>query len=299
MAYVMHIAFDNSRRLPHRIYYFVYQGVTFKLMQFSPLRFANVLLTILPSDASKPIEHAYATAARFLSSVSWENDADVTIRYSGGYGAADSLHLRSARCGIYMPPLIASHTSAIRGFGIGSLPKIENDEQLAALQIWREASASCNALLAIILYWQVLETGGTQASAWVTKRSRAGVLRADVQRHIAEIESMGQKIGSYLENNCRHAIAHLRRRAGQPVLKLDSAAESSRIRTAAHILKEFARDYIRNHLKLNQKLWLTGIPGEEFSAYVDELYLKKHPHMRPNRFGTRRMKPNISMKLTP
>jgi hypothetical protein len=33
MPYLMHIAFDNSRRLPRHIYYFEYAGVRFKLIQ--------------------------------------------------------------------------------------------------------------------------------------------------------------------------------------------------------------------------------------------------------------------------
>jgi len=288
MPFVMHVAFDNSRKLSHKVYYFVYLGTTFKLVQYSAHRFANVLLTILPSTRTDAVELAYATAARFLSSLSWENDSQITMRYAGGYGATDELSIRSARCGIFMPPIIASHTSAMRGFGIGRLPRIENDEQLAALQIWREASGSSSALLSTILYWQVLETGGTEPSSWVDKRVRAKILPADVQRHIAEIQAKGMNMGAYLENNCRHAIAHLKRKPGKPTLKLDSAEESLRIRTAALILKELARDYIRNHLGLSESLWLVGIPGKQFSEYVDEIFIKTHRSRRPNRLGTRR-----------
>jgi hypothetical protein len=89
MAYLMEICFDNSCRLARKRYVFQYRGVTFKLMQDNPRRWADHLLTIVPDHTSPEAEKAFAAACEFISAVGWEHQAGVAVWETGGRGWRD------------------------------------------------------------------------------------------------------------------------------------------------------------------------------------------------------------------
>src|SRR5216684_5642407 len=99
MAYLMHIAFDNGRRLSRNVHYFAYKGVRFKLIQNNPRRWSDVLLTIIREvDDSAAKQLAFSAAGEFLSALSWHNVSPNGFRHIGGPGIGARFPLRSAQC---------------------------------------------------------------------------------------------------------------------------------------------------------------------------------------------------------
>ena len=125
MPFLMHISFDNSRRLPRKYYLFEYRGVRFKLIQNNPRKWADVLLTILPDTNQVHIDEAFTIASEFLSALSWQNRARITTSMGGGAGVPDSYTLGRAQCMVYTFPRIPFLGNSAPG--IGTIPKIDTE----------------------------------------------------------------------------------------------------------------------------------------------------------------------------
>ncbi|GAI13342.1 unnamed protein product, partial [marine sediment metagenome] len=152
MAYLMHIGFDNSRRLWKDVYYFEYRGIRYKLIQNNIKKWCDVLLTILPdSNDRKAQDDLYINASEFLSALSWENNSLVKVHNLGGAGIPDNFKLRNAKCRCYSFPRVP-FSGHIVGYDISCIPEIETEEQRDALVLFREASSSNNDYLAFLFF---------------------------------------------------------------------------------------------------------------------------------------------------
>src|SRR5262249_11721610 len=97
MAYLIDINFDNSIRLRKRCYLFEYDSIRFKLVQDNPRRWADHLLAVAPSDREADRECIFRAASKFLSALSWENGARITLWEAGGCSWPDGRSLRVAQ----------------------------------------------------------------------------------------------------------------------------------------------------------------------------------------------------------
>jgi methylamine utilization protein MauJ len=273
MAYLMHIGFDSSARFYHRIYYFQYKGVQYKLIQHNPRRHCDALLTKADAYNSKQATHAYETASEFLSALSWEHNSRISVWYLGGGGFRDSWHLRRARCSIRSYPRTPFAGGTI-GCNIQRIPKIETDEQRKALLLYREARASNNYYLSFLFYWQVLEIGAGDSIGWINKTYKRN--RSEIQfRSGSLIEELPKsKLGNYFYDDCRCAIAHIKRKPGKKLIRLENPEDSRRIAISTQIIKGFSSYYIEKNLKLNKHLYLYKKNGRGIPKFLgeDELY---------------------------
>lgn len=165
----MHICFDNSSLLPRNVYYLEYKGIRFKLIQNNSYKWSDVLLTIVPHNDRISEEQAFLAASEYLSALAWRNESRVTVWTSGGFGVPDNYKLRAARCRVFdlhRTPLAGYY---IDGYDIVEIPEIENEKQKSALMLFREANSSNNTYLSFLFYWQIMETGETEAIEWVNK----------------------------------------------------------------------------------------------------------------------------------
>ncbi len=149
MPFLMHIAFDNSHRLKRQVYYLEYQGVRFKLIQNNPRKWADVLLTLVPSDDEVAQERAYAAAGEFLSALSWENSSRVALQQAGGMGVPSGYPLRRARCRVFVFPQIPYGGNLV-GYRLSVIPAIESEAQRKALTLFREARSSNKVWLSFL-----------------------------------------------------------------------------------------------------------------------------------------------------
>ena len=268
----MHIAFDNTRRLVRNHYCFEYDGIQFKLVQNHPRKWADLLLTIIPMNDGAAEDHAFSVAAEFLSALAWENHAKVALWNTGGAGFGIT-SLKSCRPVVFTFPKIA-----FEGFGGGydlvTIPRIQNETQRLALALFREAHASNNDYLSFLFFWQVIEVDGTDPIGYVdrTYRKEGSKLALDPET-MSKLPVANRTLGNYLSDDCRHAIAHIRRSPGKKKLEVDRSSERLRLARSVNVIKKFAEYYIREHLGLKERLFLCSRNKREIPRYIDSATL--------------------------
>lgn len=269
MAYLMQIAFDNTRRLQRKRYLFEYRGVRFKLIQNNPRKWADHLITIVPQDNRTAREHVFSVASEFLSALAWENSADVAVWEAGGSGWPDDLPLQKAQPNIFVFPRIPFRGNVV-GYTLSQIPQIQNEAQRIALALFREARASNNDYLSFLFFWQVLEVDGHSAEGFVDQafRKHRGRLRID-QSYISRLPLDGRTLGRYLLDDCRNAIAHIRRKPGKKKIDLDKPGERMRLAISVQVVEAFAEHYIKDVLSLTGRMYLVRPRRGDFPSFVD------------------------------
>lgn len=282
MAYLMEIAFDNSRRLRRKRYLFEYRGIRFKLVQDNPRQWADHLLSVIPSDDRIHRERVFAAASEFLSALAWENGARVMLWQAGGLSWRDDLPLRRTRPFTRDFPRIPFGGNIV-GHDLLRIPEIRTNEQRIALALYREARATNNDYLSFLFYWQVLEVAGENPEQVVNKIMKRHRARLRLEPgYIARLPLRGQTLGGYLREDCRDAIAHIRRRRGRTPLDLDKPSERMRLAISTHVVAAFAEEFIREGLGLTADLYLVRPRGGGFPVYMDSAALRTG-HFEPVR----------------
>ena len=163
------------------------------------------------------------------------------------------------------------------GHEFNQIPQIETEEQKLALLLFRDALSSNHDYLAFLLFWQVLETGGNDPIGWINKTYRQNRNKMRLtEENFQNLPLNGKSLGHYLYDDCRNAIAHIRRKVGKVRLKLDTAEDNQRIALGTHIIKEFARFYIKNKLNLQKTMYLVRKNGRGFPVFANEEFLDKY-----------------------
>ena len=265
----MHIAFDNSHRFRRRVYYFEYKSVRFKLIQNNPNKWSDVLLTLLPDGDELLKDKVRTIAGEFLSLLSWQTASRIAVQFLGCSGVSDDFHLRSAKCLWHVPPQLSRGYLVTRG-DLPCLPVVTTENQRIALALFREALSSNKVMLSFLFYWQILEIADDKPSKWVD--DLCGRLpKPDLPwRDINQLGLGTRSLGNYLWEDCRSAIAHIKRKPGRVAFKFDLAMESRRLAISTRIVSSLARIYISERLMLRGKMRLR--PGNDpvFPVFVDE-----------------------------
>jgi len=270
----MHIAFDSSMRLKRRVYYFEYKGIQFKLMQNNPIKYTDMLLSIVPTDNKSERQRVYATAAEFLSALSWGNKTHISLENVGGVGVTFGYSLKKCKCRMFVFPKTPFKGKHIE-FGISQIPAIENDNQKAALILFREAMSSNKLWLSFLLYWQILEVCGGTPTVWINREYYEKNKVFIPHDKIQQLSLGGKKLGEYLYDDCRNAIAHIRRSQGRRAIRLDMLDDNLRIRLSTDVIKCFAEHFIISELKLNKNLYLVKKDRLSFPKYVNSSELQQ------------------------
>jgi len=278
MAYLMHIGFDNSAKLWKNVFYFEYKGIRYKLIQNNSNKYCDVLLTVISDENSTElISNAYLIASEFISALSWQLNSFAKVKYLGGWGRSKNFILKSAKCCSFSFHEIA-FCGEIKNSDILSIPEIENDEQRKALIVFREANSANNDYLSFLFFWQILEINHGDPINWINKvyrknRNKLWISKDDIN----EISLKGRKLGNYLYDDFRNAIAHLfKRKYGEKRVEIDTLDDNILIYRGRNIIKAFARFYIENELKLKKKLYLVRKGGKGFPIYVNMEFTRQH-----------------------
>lgn len=73
---------------------------------------------------------------------------------------------------------------------------------------------------------------------------------------IKQLNLGNKKLGDYLHNDCRNAIAHISGTKEGVKIKYDLISDNLRILKSSRIVEELARYFIINDLKIKRKLFL-------------------------------------------
>jgi hypothetical protein len=135
---------------------------------------------------------------------------------SGGAGWLDGRPLRCARPTIYSLPRIPPQGQTIGGPLI-SVPHVQTNEQRTAPALFRETRAANSDYLSFLFFWQCMEVFGADPRVFIAdvmKNHRHQVPLEDSK--FEDLPRGGRTIGECLYEDCRNAIAHVRRnRAGR------------------------------------------------------------------------------------
>jgi len=130
--------------------------------------------------------------------------------------------------------------------------------------------------LAFLFFWQILEIGNGDAIGWVNRTYHKD--RNKIRSSNDEFERLplnGKSLGNYFYDDCRNAIAHIKRRVGKVGLKLDTPADRTRITLSTWVIKEFARFYIKDKLKLQKHMYLVRKYRPRFPVFISEKEWKR------------------------
>ena len=280
MPYIMNIGFDNSARLYRNVYYFEYRGIRFKLIQNNIRKWRDSLLTIVP-DYQTSMEKTYLIASDFLTALSWENESRIKLMHQGGISCSSDFRLRRAKGNCFTSPEIPFHPIKV-GYDICKIPKVETDEQRIALMLYREALSSNNMYLSFMFYWQVLEVRNStpdEVKEWINEvyEDKENYNKLLISEDIVSKMPLREKsLGEYLYNDCRNAIAHVKRYPGQIEIKYDSLEDNLRITVSKEIIKKLAKFYIEEELDLNKKMYLVKKNSAGFPVFESEEYMKQN-----------------------
>jgi hypothetical protein len=225
----------------------------------------------VPDYRSPEVEKAFAAACEFISGFGWEHQASVAVWEAGGAGWHDDHPLKLAEPAFRSFPRVPFRGNTVR-CDLSRLPHVQTNDQRVALALYREAGAANCSYLQFFFYWQVMEVGrGADAvnfvnSAWRRARARLDVRESDVN----ELPLAGCSLGQYLLDDCRDAIAHIRRKAGKTKLDLDVREERSRLERSTWIVKAFAAHHIRARLSLTNHVWLMRPRRGGVARFMDE-----------------------------
>jgi hypothetical protein len=248
--------------------YFSYKGVRFKFIENDPRKWSDVLLTIVADRHQE--ETAYSVAGEWASALSWELQLPVSVRALGAKGVGATFRLRQARCNTRSWPVLPFHGS-ITGYDFSRVASISSEQQRLALAVYREAQCSNNVLLSILLYWQILEIGNPKSKRWINRAiTNYPAQLASAKEYVSRLPLKSRKLADYLEDDCRHAIAHIKRRPGRMALTFDSIEEIGRLNLSEATLRDLARVYIGDQLKVTDRSWLVRAKGRGFPTYVGE-----------------------------
>jgi hypothetical protein len=92
---------------------------------------------------------------------------------------------------------------------------------------------------------------------------------------LSDLPLQGRSLGQYLLEDCRHAIAHIRRKPGRKPLRFDDEEENGRLWRSAQVTQELARHYIGSELGVIERLYLVRPHEGGFPRYLDEATIRQ------------------------
>lgn len=272
MRYLLQVGIDKAFILRRNVHYFRFDGVAFKLIQHPERghrRWSDALVAIVDGWDGPEAQRALTAAGNWASALAWETRRPISVHVLGGGSWPRGRTLRSARCNIFVPPRLAS-LGMMRGVELYRVAHTVSDEQRLAMTIFREAQASNNVLLSILLYWQVLEVDRLNPVGWINKLVARRELPHMARTHLGDLNLGSRRLGEYLLDDCRHAIAHFKRKPGKTRILLDNLRDTIRLGASGVVLESLARTFIERVLGVSGSLWLARPRSGGFPEYVVE-----------------------------
>lgn len=282
----MQIEFDNTDFFWKNIFYFEYKDKRFKFIQNKRNKWSNVLITIVRGQRqnnSVEENNSYNIASEYLSALAWEHNSIMKVWNSDNYSMGIPEDIRLSNAKVRRVFFRSAKSLYNYGYTDGSsfqrIPKVENEKQRNALILYREARSTNNDYLSFLFFWQVLEIGYKGGPInWINKtwRNNQSKIKNSIKYDVEKISMGSKKIGEYLYQDCRTAIAHLYTlKKGKKSVKIDSLDDNIRFMRGRRIIQEFAQFYIKNELNLQKKLFLVRKSKNGFPVYLEEEYYNK------------------------
>jgi hypothetical protein len=184
---------------------------------------------------------------------------------AGGRGWSNTRSLREAEPCIFNYPRISAGNA--RGFTLNRIPHVQKPEQQKALALFMEANASNSDYLSFLFFWQVLQVKDDDPKAFVNTHKDDDHLLVE-QSTINKLSIGERTLGNCLEEDYRHAIAHVKRFKGRTPLDLYNLGDRMRLAISTQVIKGFAEHYIRTELRLTEHLYLSRSTRGDFPKFL-------------------------------
>jgi hypothetical protein len=143
-------------------------------------------------------------------------------------------------------------------------------EQREAVTVFREARSANNDYLALLFFWQVLEVGAKGGAVkFVNGALRKHRGRLYLPDSVKDLPLGTRKLGEYLLEDWRHAIAHINRKPGLKKLVFDKPEELKFLAISVRVLEQLAKFYIQHELGLTEYVFLVRPRRGGFPLFAD------------------------------
>lgn len=245
-----------------------YRGVRFKLVQERGWKWADHLLTIIPSCSPQTRQYAFEIGQELINLLSWQLGSPMQLSEAGARSCHQGTRLSQVRPSIRVFPNISYSGNYVNN-SPSVIPVVNTEHQRLALGLFREARAANNDYLAFLFFWHVIETGHEKGEEVVERLFRNNKLR-HVRDDIAKISLGGCNLGEHLKENVRNAIAHIRRRSGRKSLELSNLEHRNEMAVTTRVARRIAEAYIEHDLSIGtQRLFLMRKGRNGFPKYID------------------------------
>jgi hypothetical protein len=177
-----------------------------------------------PDLPEAPPEPARSAPARGWGNASRLSSLQARLRHPARTSVPTSFHVpaglfnHKCRCGPSVRPIqwrAGTPAATI-------IPDSAFRRQEAGQLLGREANAANNELLSFLFHRQILEVDGGDPVGFINKTLRRHRSSFNLSREdLANLLLAGRSLGNYLLDDCRHAIAHIKRKPGKKRIDVD------------------------------------------------------------------------------
>lgn len=217
--------------------------------------------------ASQQIEEGLAKIYRLSSVLGWYLDGYVdlvdAIQGSHPIGFGGQMRQAYSEVGQF----------GDRSFNCNHMPILESENVRIALAFWREGQrlTRVHDSYAFLSYFKVIESQyqqGVDRADWIARH--VGLMSGDAGARVAQLRADGVDVGRHLYDSGRNAVAHAS--FGRGIVDPDLPADRRRIAADLALMRELARHYISNELKVPtaRELYRTRNRIEPWEAFIEE-----------------------------
>lgn len=207
----------------------------------------------------------------YCSCLAWERRAAIIVDGGGGYGTTKELTIRKVR---RVDVTLRTMPVMTYSLSIERIPYVYNRDQEDAIGLYREAFVSNSPFYKFLCLWNILNIPTRKTELiiqWINETLQNKKSRIFPNNYINKLEKKSINIGGYLDEECRDAIAHIRRRQpNRTHIDPNNAEDYSRIASSAYLLEDLVRIYIREALKLNENQFLFKLKQRDIPEYLTE-----------------------------
>jgi len=261
----MQFEFETWCTLQENAFIFEFRRREFKLLSGHPDD-RDCLLSF-PATIEKPdIRAAQRDAMLFLACLAWEHHTPFVPEFGGGGPTADTILEadRVKRGGRWWPP-------KPRPLQLRGLPAPETPEHETALGLYREAMGYGSEFYRFLCLWNILSIPGRSAPdviRWINDTFQRAPGNLTSLQEAREKHRQHGSLGSYLNEECRDAVAHVTRNLPTKTpLDPNSWDDLHRISEAGGFLMDLVKVYVTEDLRLTNRMSPVQIPGEPYPVY--------------------------------
>lgn len=268
MPYLLHFSLSSQARLARPWYLIEYNGIRFKLVQQNEWRWADLLLTIVPTASESDRQNAFQAAQEFVNLLSWQLHAPMQLVYSGFRSCLPETRIAEVNPSILTYPRVLFNGNFVNN-SPSFVPALDTEHQKLALGLFREALASNNDYFSFLFFWHVLESG-RECGDIVAERIIRDHPIYGLDGDVAELSLGCHTLSYHLKENVRNAIAHIRRKSNRRPITLSSLKERYEIAASSRIVRKIAEKYIKHELHIgSRRLYLMRKGRSGFPKYID------------------------------